>query len=401
MKILIINYFSAPMVNAHVYRWERLANCWSSKGHSVDYLTANHGDLFCANNNNYIRFAKINYAGNAGNAGNSKKNNLFKNKLKKLFRLLYWPDAYVKWLPAILIRTIKLTRDYDYIFSYYPCMPSHIAGYVAKALNPKSRWVMDYGDPFSTSDNMQPNNYYLFKKLNLWLEKKLFEKADEVVFYDEDNIRDYREKFPKNNFKLIPHLADIDSEYIYENKNKINSYNEKIKLAYFGSFHKNIREPKPLFDLVKKLNFLSEGNFELHIYGPENGFSLKKKEVENIFYHGIVEKSEIKKIICEYDILVNLENENCSMKPSKLVDYISTGMPILNLGGNGSIEFNNYAKHGYGLILSKNKISEIGINELEKIRSMKGYFASKDLVEIILKENSIKNIQNLYLAEDI
>lgn len=398
MKILIINYFSAPMVNAHVYRWERIANYWSSKGHTVDYLTANHGDSFDENENNYIKFGRINYS---DNEESSKNNNFFKNKLKKLFRLLYWPDAYVKWLPSILIKTIKLSKDYDYIFSYYPCMPSHIAGYVAKSLNPRSKWVMDYGDPFSTSENMQPNNYYLFKKLNLFLEKKLFEKADKVVFYDEDNIIDYKKKFPKNNFKLIPHMADIDSDYIYGSEKKINYDNEKIKFAYFGSFHKNIREPKPLFDLIKKLNFLCDVNFELHIYGPENGFSLRNMENNNIFYHGIVQKSEIKKIICEYDILVNVENEKCSMKPSKLVDYISTGMPILNLGWNRSFEFNNYVEHGYALILSKDKISEIGKNDAEKIISMKGYLASKDLVELILKENTIKNIQNRYLTEEI
>ena len=111
---------------------------------------------------------------------------------------------------------------------------------------------------------------------------------------------------------------------------------KQCNLLFVGKFYADIRHPQYLFDLMEKL----EGTgIVLHIVGPINymGFDeeyLEKyftNKKENIRFHGAVPPPEADALLTQADVLVHVGNIVDTAMPSKILDYISSGKPILNI----------------------------------------------------------------------
>lgn len=111
---------------------------------------------------------------------------------------------------------------------------------------------------------------------------------------------------------------------------------DKINLLFVGKFYADIRHPQYLFDLMEHMR---DTNLVLHIVGPLNERAFGKAYIEkyftnkipNIRYHGAVSPAEADDILLYADGLVHVGNAVDSLMPSKILDYISTGKPILNI----------------------------------------------------------------------
>lgn len=110
----------------------------------------------------------------------------------------------------------------------------------------------------------------------------------------------------------------------------------QCNLLFVGKFYADIRNPQYLFDLMEKL----EGtNIVLHIVGPLNYMGFDKayidkyftNKIENIRFYGAVPPAEADALLGQADILVHMGNSIDTAMPSKILDYISSGKPILNL----------------------------------------------------------------------
>ena len=111
---------------------------------------------------------------------------------------------------------------------------------------------------------------------------------------------------------------------------------KKINLFFIGKFYADIRHPQYLFDLMEKL----EGTgIVLHIVGPINYMGFDKRyidkyftnKIENIRFHGAVPPQEADDLLLYADVLVHVGNSIDTAMPSKILDYISSGKPILNI----------------------------------------------------------------------
>lgn len=107
-------------------------------------------------------------------------------------------------------------------------------------------------------------------------------------------------------------------------------------LFFIGKFYADIRHPQYLFDLMEKL----EGTgIVLHIVGPINNRGFDKEyidkyftnKISNIRFHGAVPPAEADVLLTEADVLVHVCNAVDTLMPSKILDYISSGKPILNI----------------------------------------------------------------------
>ena len=110
----------------------------------------------------------------------------------------------------------------------------------------------------------------------------------------------------------------------------------KCNLLFVGKFYADIRNPQYLFDLMEKL----EGTgIVLHIVGPINYMGFDKEYIEkyftnqkeNIRFHGAVPPTEADALLTQADVLVHVGNNIDTAMPSKILDYISSGKPILNI----------------------------------------------------------------------
>lgn len=347
MNILIVNYHYPPTVGAHAYRWSQLAQLWAKQGHSVTVLTS---VVKGANRRENLDGVDVIRVGNIarGAAQGPQANNNAEDSLislsKKLlisimrtsYRFLYWPDGLWYWLPAALLGLHRLRRNrYDLVVSYSPTFTAHLATLVYRKLFPRQcvNWIADYGDPFSVSDTMPPNNLKLYRKLNYAAERCVVANADCSVFTNKQTLSAYKEKFGEFDSVVLPHLVDISAFYAGPPFLANSGSSGVISLVYVGGFHKGIREPGAMLSFFDQLVERYPNCFELNIYGPSNGcdFSICKPP---IYYHGAVSRSSAIELIRKADCLVNIDNSNCVMVPSKLVEYIATGRPIVNFNGD-------------------------------------------------------------------
>ncbi len=111
---------------------------------------------------------------------------------------------------------------------------------------------------------------------------------------------------------------------------------DKINLLFVGKFYADIRHPQYLFDLMEQL---SDTPIVLHIVGPLNYMGFDKayvdryfsNKISNIHFHGAVPPAEADDILLYADGLVHVGNAIDNLMPSKILDYISSGKPILNI----------------------------------------------------------------------
>ncbi len=115
----------------------------------------------------------------------------------------------------------------------------------------------------------------------------------------------------------------------------LNNENQ-VNLFFIGKFYATIRHPQYLFDLMEALGGTG---IVLHIVGPINYMGFDKEyiekyftnKIENIRFHGAVPPNEADALLTKADGLVHLGNSVDTAMPSKILDYISSGKPILNI----------------------------------------------------------------------
>lgn len=412
MNILIVNYHYPPTVGAHAYRWAQLAQLWAKQGHSVTVLTSVVKGASKRENRdgvNIIRIGNIARSAGQGAQGNTKaQGNLISLSKKFListmrtsYRFLYWPDGLWYWLPAALLGLYRLRRNrYDLVVSYSPTFTAHLATLIYRKLFSRqcSNWVADYGDPFSVSDTMPPNNLKLYRKLNYAAERSVVANADCSVFTTNQTLSAYKERFGIFDAVVLPHLVDISTFYSGPPLLESSDTAGIISLVYVGGFHKGIREPGAMLSFFEQLVKRYPNCFALNIYGPSNGcdFSTCKPP---IYYHGAVSRATAIELIKKADCLVNIDNSNCVMVPSKLVEYIATGRPIVNFNGEGGM-IDIMAKYGKtGMVVEIG--SEVSDDDIHRVASFilnKGAkIASWEEVSRVLIEHDISSVGESYI----
>ena len=114
------------------------------------------------------------------------------------------------------------------------------------------------------------------------------------------------------------------------------SENKECNIVYVGKFYRDTRNPKYLFSLV---DALGKRGMHLTIAGGYQYAQLPEDMIEKYFtnthpyitYHGELPAEKADELLREADILVHQGNKVPDMMPSKILDYISSGKPILNI----------------------------------------------------------------------
>ncbi|EIY4754480.1 glycosyl transferase [Vibrio cholerae] len=391
MKILIINYHFPPSTTAHSYRWALLRDYFLSKGHEVDVIC---GGLVSASDTkdkiirvNCPKTLKKSFLNTQSNSivKRSKLKYTILNNIKKIYRKIFWPDGLWHWLPFSIIEVIKLrNRNFDLVIGYSPTFSAVIAAFLYKFLHKETKLVIDFGDPFSVSKEMPVNNYALYGWLNRYVEGLVFKNSDLVSLTNKKTFDLYQSKYPWcRSFDIIPHLVNVTDFY----KIKEEVYNDIVRVGYIGAFHKNIREPYLALD---KLSLIDD-YISFEFYGPLNGvdFKITKK----INHYGVVDRQKAISLSKSFDILINVENEDCPMTPSKIYECMATGKPIINFLSSTRIS----SFSSYPLVL--NVDSDTPVDRIKEfILKNRNALLTLHEVEEILRGKTLKSVGNKYLG---
>jgi glycosyltransferase involved in cell wall biosynthesis len=401
VKILIINYFLPPVGTSHAYRWLRLARYFSEKGVEVDFYTSksnlrNIDDFpFEIKEIGFNTNRQIEKTSKANEKKTSGKTNKLLKFLLWLYRKTYWPDGLWYWLPSLLKSLWKARNEkYDLVVSYSPTFSCHVGAlFFNTVTSNKIKWISDYGDPFSISDTMPPNNFYLYNKLNNYIEAKVIKGSYKVSFTNEKTLESYNEKFISDNKCVIPHYVSVDDYYLI--KEDSSQY-----VRYIGALHKNIREANYVLGILDEIigkasNFSILNALSFEFYGPKNGVEFSSKNIEHL---GVLNKKDADEKIKSSSILINIENNNCVMSPSKVVEYLATGLPVVNFYSSEISEL--FVKAEYSdcrWVLNVNEETDKK-KIVEFIENSISYQKNKKEVCFFLRDLNLDGVANMILS---
>jgi hypothetical protein len=267
------------------------------------------------------------------------------------WKQVYWPDFACGWyLPAARAAEALLREGgYDRLVSVSHPFTGHLVGGRLKARHPSLPWVMDVGDPFAFIEGTPVNNARLYTGLNHRTERRFLRAAAAVSVTTEGTRARYAQVFPEvaPRVSVIPPLLSL-AQAPAGGGRFLRTRPGRLPLVFVGTLHARLRSPARLLALFRALLGTPVGTrLELHFVGPLNGcedaFAPYADLMDDrVFCHGAVTRAEAFAAMSEAAAVVNLGNRSGYQLPSKVVEYVATGRPVLNLPGAAddvSVEF--------------------------------------------------------------
>ena len=358
MKILVISYHYLPEENPRVFRWSSIVSYWLSCGYDVSVITASQDKYEGKTQDclNIIRvpenlIGKIRYKMSRENLLRAEisdtKLPIFGNSaiISKWIKGLYafvikriqWPDFAWTWIlnaRKASLQHLEGNPDIDVIISVSHPFSSHVVGSIAKRKYPNIRWIMDIGDPFNFLVESQPNNFLIYSKLNKFIERKYFSLSDFVSVTTSETMIEYLKLFPENKgkIKVIPPVLSTDASNILKTRKKKHQLNHKaLRLVFVGTLYSGIRHPQKMLNMLADVRTSLNSDFEIHFFGPVNDVDISKLSNSYTYFHGRVSHNDALEAMLDADILINIGNSTKFQLPSKLIEYVCTGNPVLNI----------------------------------------------------------------------
>ena len=335
-RILIVTHQFIPHQSPRTTRWKLLYDELIESGYDVTVIT---GTLQLSEDPN------IKYIGNKKASGivknlriqsNIKQDSSYKNYLykllKKIYRFFYkffaWPDYTMFWIFSIWKNRKKIDIDYDLIISVSLPFSSHVAAYIIN-IDKNKKWIMDIGDPFSLKTNAFENNRYLYKSLNYYFENKFYKKAHQVVFTHQESADEHKLFFnmPENKVTIGSPISTFSQE-LFQKSVSFNYETKPITIGYFGVLTKGVRSPSQV------LKFFQQTDFVLHWYtNSDSKEMIKQNKIDfnrNKLFDMVTRNEALEKMVTSLHCLLSIGNLNPAQLPSKTIEYISTGKPVLH-----------------------------------------------------------------------
>ncbi len=339
-KILIVSHQYLPHLSPRTTRWKLLINDLIKRGHKVSILTGTYPD-FDHNNLNVIYFGNKNNKNIVSNLREKSKNieskklmtKLFYNFLKKIYRFiinyLAWPDYSMFWVYQIYKNRNNISKDFDVIISVSLPFSSHIGAYIINK-NERKYWIMDIGDPFTLKINAPENNQFFYSNLNKRYEKKLYSLADTILFTHKDALKNHKIFFDLSDDKLLiaNPISNFD-ENLFNDSLNYNYSSRPIKISYFGIFTKGVRTPESFLKLVA-----DKDEYEFSWYVNKDSEKIVKScdidENKHSFYSQVSREEAQRLMTNSAHCLLSIGNKNPNQIPSKVIEYLATGKPIIH-----------------------------------------------------------------------
>lgn len=359
-RVLIICPYFTPYINPRSIRWTAIARQWADLGWEVHVICSRHRGLPAEEIMDGIQVHRTGYnslkewvfdllgwrrRGIPVSADPSSKPLRSPGGIRLLGALnrlfwssVYWPDDAWIWYWPARIRAIREMRSQKFQAMISVGLP-FTAHWVARAVKRRSArltWVADCGDPFSLQPDHPLNNPWLYRRLNYWAERAVLAEASRVVVTNQ-GMYDLLAAFAPRQEEKIEIIPPIATLFGGEAAGKAPA--EKLRVGYFGSFFRKIREPWTLFDLLFRMQTLDPNFFkglEINLYGEIGELLSDRLEKMNwpdssLRLHGLVSRAEVEQAISDMDVLLLIGNSTSFQLPSKSADFLASGKPILHL----------------------------------------------------------------------
>ncbi len=402
MKFLfVIDSASAGVNAATATLLRRVASEFSKRGHSCDILDLLYDEqsekattdgttlynAYCKNQADMYKFISEGL-----NKGDSRLQIILKMLLKPTLAIDAFRFLVLKKSPETAMLKQEIERlcgknNYDYVVAASAPFEAGFALSEAKISAKKAAYLCD---PYTKSR-------YFNSKKDIAIETKLYENLDDI-FISIPMIEDYEgEPFERFKGKIrvvpLPGVVQNDQPPVRAHQQK-----QDINCVFVGNLYWNIRRPDFLLDLFKEIK---DENIKLTFVGggydnfPKGFFdSYKKVFGDRLVLTGSVPLDTAYAYMNGADILLNIGNEINNQLTSKILEYISSGKPILNFckidDDPSLLYFEKYSLSK--TIYEKDKVTEKTVKQaVDFILENKGKNESYKTVEKTFYEHTTDN----------
>ena len=339
-KILIVTHQFLPHVSPRTTRWSLLIDELINKGNDVTVLSGtdsegiekNYKILYFGNKQISSNINKIRQ--NSQDSSNNSIKKISYSILKKIYRFLFktfsWPDYAMFWAFTIYKNRKRIENNFDIIISVSLPFTSHLCAHILKK-RINAQWYMDIGDPFTLKTNSPENNKIIYSYLNKFFERKFYQNASKIIFTHNEAAELHKKKFKIDNSKIVigyP-IASLNEDII-KNSLSFNYKDTPLKIGYFGAFTKSIREPDNYITNIAN----SLGDKTKHEWYINEESKKYFSSINDITLHQFLEilprKQALDVMVNKIHILLSIGNFNKYQMPSKVIEYLSLGKPVLH-----------------------------------------------------------------------
>jgi len=258
--------------------------------------------------------------------------------------MLVLPDGSRGWLIPATIKAVRTIRGQRIEWFMTSCPPysAHLVGLAAKMLT-GARWAVDFRDPWMTtgSKRLYPTSP-LSMSIERWLERKVIDNADLVVFNVERLRNAYRERYahaPHEKFVFIPNGLVRRRDAQPAPKFDV------FTISYTGSLYVG-RSPEPVLAAVARLiqgNRVDPAALRVKLVG-QCGFingTPTGNVVQGFGLESVVEVSapvpyeDAFQLVRRSHLALLLAPNLPYQIPAKVYDYLAAGTRILAIAEEG------------------------------------------------------------------
>ena len=339
-KILIVSHQFLPFVSPRTTRWSLLIDELTKKGNEVTVLTGTVPEEI-KKNYEVLYFGNKQFSSNINKVrkdSQNSSNNYFKkiiySILKKIYRFLFkafsWPDYAMFWAFTIFKNRKSIENKFDIIISVSLPFTSHLCAYILQK-RISADWYMDIGDPFSLKINSPENNIIIYSYLNKYYEKKFYQNAKKIIFTHSEVAGLHQDKFNIDRRKIVigyP-IAVLDEKRI-KNSLTFNYEDTPLKIGYFGAFTKSVREPNNyIVSIANSLDNQIKHEWYINKESKKYFTSIKNNSSHQ-FLDTLPREVALEVMVSKMHVLLSIGNFNKYQMPSKVIEYISLGKPVLH-----------------------------------------------------------------------
>lgn len=254
------------------------------------------------------------------------------------------PDVF-RFLNGKVVRAARALgiEKFSALLSWSQYHSIHLAAHRIKLNHPHLPWVAHFSDPWV--DNPFNNLQGRGLKINRALERDVIESADRVLFTTPETLDLMMEKYPpawRNKARVIPHGFE---PALYPVDDAVPTKPQRTILRYLGNFYGQ-RTPEPLYralaaafaqrpTLVGKIAVEIVGGFEKGMHQLPHASILP---VGLVSIYPPVGYRQSLRLMRSSDILLVIDapGDSSVFLPSKLVDYLGAGKPIVGITPPGA-----------------------------------------------------------------
>jgi hypothetical protein len=347
-SILVIIPYYAPEQHPRPHRWSHICAHWAAQGHDIEVITSRYADCPAAENLKGVRVSRVGYAGikgylnrkaSFGSRSSTVNTHSLMNQLRFFFlqrviRPWLFPDEF-HWLFGYKAKHYAFSRcnekTFDLVITVSKPFSTHLIGMAIKAKYPNLLWFTDHGDPFSLLPTLP--FAAIFQKRARSLEQRVYQLSDAFFVTNERLKARYIEMLgPKHEVIVLPPIlgSGFDSA-LHTDRSEA----QPIRLDYFGALYEPERSGDLLIEFCRALQNINAQfaqKIEVRLFGQvQIGIAQAFSELPMVKLMGEIERTQVPIQMKGSSVLLNIGNSVDYLLPSKSVEYLAAGRPILHL----------------------------------------------------------------------